>query len=61
MFLSLFFPVLSKIYLHLSRALTNYENHRTEQGYENAFTQKNFILTFFNAYMCIFLTAYIYG
>ena len=61
MFLSLFFPVLSNIYLQLSTALTNYENHRTEQGYENAFTQKNFILTFFNSYMSIILTAYVYG
>jgi len=43
MLLALFFPVLSKIYLQLSRALANYENHRTEQGFENAFYshQKN--------------------
>jgi hypothetical protein len=41
--------------------LTNYENHRTERGFEHAMTQKISIMSFLMAYLSIFLTAYIYG
>ena len=54
-------PTFSAIYTSISKALTNFENHRTDQGYENAFTQKIFLLNFFTGYMSLFLTAYVYG
>jgi len=40
---------------------TEYENHRTDQGFENAMTQKVFVSTFLTGYMSLFLTAYVYG
>jgi len=47
--------------MQISKALTNFENHRTDQGYENALTQKIFVLNFLTGYMSLFLTAYVYG
>jgi anoctamin-10 len=61
MLLSILFPVLSNTYSNISKALTIYENHRTERGFENAMTQKTFILSFLTGYLSIFLTAYVYG
>jgi len=61
MILSFLFPILSNPYTTISKLLTNFENHRTEQGYENALTQKIFILTFFTGYMSLILTAFVYS
>ena len=61
MLTTLLFPIFSKVYTHISKALTDYENHRTDQGFENAMTQKIFVLTFLTGYMSLFLTAYVYG
>jgi anoctamin-10 len=61
MLLSVLFPVFSNMYNGISKTLTTYENHRTERGFENAMTQKIFLLSFLMAYMSIFLTAYVYG
>jgi hypothetical protein len=61
MMLSFLFPLFSNPYTRISKLLTNYENHRTEQGYENALTQKIFLLTFFTGYMSIILTAFVYS
>lgn len=41
--------------------LTHYENHRTERGFQNAMTQKIFILTFLTGYLSMLLTAYVYS
>jgi len=54
-------PTFSGIYTRISKSLTNFENHRTDQAYENALTQKIFVLNFFTSYMSLFLTAYVYG
>jgi len=54
-------PTFSGIYTRISRSLTNYENHRTDQAYESAMTHKIFVLNFFTSYMSLFLTAYVYG
>jgi anoctamin-10 len=54
-------PTFSGIYTQISKSLTNYENHRTDQAYETALTHKIFVLNFFTSYMSLFLTAYIYG
>jgi len=61
MMLSFLFPLFSDPYTSISKFLANYENHRTEQGYENSLTQKIFILTFFTGYMSLFLTAFVYS
>jgi len=54
-------PTFSGIYTRISKSLTNFENHRTDAGFENALTQKIFVLNFFTGYMSLFLTAYVYG
>jgi hypothetical protein len=54
-------PTFSGIYTRISKSLTNFENHRTDQAFENAFTQKIFVLNFLTGYMSLFLTAYVYG
>jgi anoctamin-10 len=54
-------PTFSGIYTRIAKSLTNFENHRTDQGYENSMTRKIFVLNFLTGYMSLFLTAYVYG
>jgi anoctamin-10 len=51
----------SGIYIYIAKALANFENHRTDQEFENSMTQKIFVLNFFTGYMSLFLTSYVYG
>jgi len=53
-------PTFSGIYTKISKALTNFENHRTDAGFESALTHKIFVLNFLTGYMSLFLTAYVY-
>lgn len=61
MLFSTLIPTFSGIYTRISKSLTNFENHRTDESYENALTQKIFVLNFLTGYMSLFLTAYVYG
>ncbi|ANB14336.1 Ist2p [Sugiyamaella lignohabitans] len=53
-------PQISAIYTFIAKKLNAFENHETEESYELAYTQKQFIFNFFVSYMGLFLTAYVY-
>ncbi|KAL5398474.1 hypothetical protein PMIN06_005712 [Paraphaeosphaeria minitans] len=53
-------PVLSSILTKLATQLTKFENYETHAAYENALTQKIFVLNFITSYLPIFLTAFVY-
>lgn len=44
----------------VAEALTQYENHRTEDNYEKALAQKTFVLNIVTNYLPILLTAFVY-
>jgi hypothetical protein len=44
----------------MASALTEYENHRTQDSYEISLTQKIFVLSFITNYLPILLSAFVY-
>ncbi|KAK7054370.1 hypothetical protein VNI00_003564 [Paramarasmius palmivorus] len=53
-------PYISSFLEDVAVALTEYENHRTQDYYEMSVTQKIFVLNFITTYLPIFLTAFVY-
>ncbi|KAH7403870.1 calcium-activated chloride channel-domain-containing protein [Cadophora sp. MPI-SDFR-AT-0126] len=53
-------PFISSAFEKVAAALTEYENHRTEDRHEMALTQKIFVLSSITKYLPILLTAFVY-
>ncbi|KAI9703547.1 MAG: hypothetical protein M1820_005851 [Bogoriella megaspora] len=53
-------PVLTGILTNFATQLNAYENYDTAGSYDDALTQKIFILNFITSYLPIFLTAFVY-
>jgi hypothetical protein len=49
------------IYRKVAVTLTDWENHRTSQEYENTLLVKNFIFQFVNSYISLFYIAFLKG
>jgi hypothetical protein len=47
------------IYTLVATALTNYENHRTDQGFGDYLTAKLFVVRFINSFASFFYIAFI--
>ncbi|PGH11941.1 hypothetical protein AJ80_06906 [Polytolypa hystricis UAMH7299] len=58
--LSLLVPAISRILTTVATRLTVYENYETQDAYDEALTQKIFVLNFITSYLPIFLTAFVY-
>ncbi|KAF1954251.1 DUF590-domain-containing protein [Byssothecium circinans] len=59
-FLAILLPFINNYLESLAARLTEWENHRTQDHYEMALTQKMFVLQSISNYLPIFLTAFIY-
>lgn len=53
-------PYIGNVLEDMASAMTEYENHRTQDYYEMSLTQKIFVLNFITNYLPIFLTAFVY-
>lgn len=53
-------PSINSALTSIATRLTDYENHRTEDQYELAQTQKTFVLNFISSFLPIILTAFVY-
>jgi len=53
-------PLLTGIFTNIATQLNNMENYDTDAAYQNALTQKIFVLNFITSYLGIFLTAFVY-
>lgn len=53
-------PQLLAVYTRYVIRLNKWENHRTEESYEEAYTLKQFVFNFLVSYTALFLTAYVY-
>jgi Calcium-activated chloride channel len=51
--------ILNSVYGWVSRALNDYENHRTDSEYENSLIAKTFLFKFVNSYSSLFYIAFI--
>ncbi|QKX62692.1 uncharacterized protein TRUGW13939_09853 [Talaromyces rugulosus] len=57
---SLTLPTINSRLTGIATRLSKFENHRTEDHYERAQTQKTFMLNFITAFLPIILTAFVY-
>ncbi|CRG88001.1 putative protein C691,05c [Talaromyces islandicus] len=57
---SLTLPTINSRLTGVATRLSKFENHRTEDYYERAQTQKTFVLNFITAFLPIILTAFVY-
>ena len=53
-------PTITTVLTEVATRLNKYENWETTDAYDNAMTQKIFILNFITSYLPIFLTAFVY-
>lgn len=53
-------PSINSALTSIATRLSDYENHRTEDQYELAQTQKKFVLSFITSFLPIILTAFVY-
>jgi len=53
--------VFNMIYRKVAIYLTKWENHRTEENFENSFIVKNFMFQFVNSYISLFYIAFVKG
>jgi anoctamin-10 len=53
-------PTITTVLTEIATRLNEYENWETTDAYDNAMTQKLFILNFITSYLGIFLTAFVY-
>lgn len=53
-------PVLTGIFTKIATKLNDFENHETQGAYDEALTQKIFVINFITSYLGIFLTAFVY-
>ena len=53
-------PTLTTLLTNVATQLNDFENWETTESYQNALTQKLFILNFITSYLPIFLTAFVY-
>ena len=53
-------PTITTVLTEAATRLNDYENWETTDAYDNAMTQKIFILNFITSYLPIFLTAFVY-
>ncbi|KAL1799288.1 hypothetical protein ACET3X_003325 [Alternaria dauci] len=58
--LAIFLPYATNLLEDIATALTEYENHRTDDHYEMSLTQKIFVLNSITNYLPILLTAFVY-
>lgn len=58
--LALALPRINGFLETIAAAITDFENHRTDDGYEMSLTQKNFALSIITNYLPIFITAFVY-
>ncbi|KAJ6153602.1 hypothetical protein N7470_006561 [Penicillium chermesinum] len=57
---SLSLPAITSFLNSIATRLTEYENYRTQDLYDLALTQKNFVMNFITSFLPTILTAYIY-
>ncbi|KAJ5152676.1 uncharacterized protein N7482_009154 [Penicillium canariense] len=57
---SLSLPAITSFLTGIATHLTDYENHRTQDLYDLAQTQKTFVMNFITAFLPTLLTAYVY-
>ncbi|KAK1976069.1 calcium-activated chloride channel-domain-containing protein [Colletotrichum cereale] len=58
--LAVVLPYISSALEDIATALTDYENHRTDDNHEMSLTQKIFVLSIITNYLPIFITAFVY-
>lgn len=58
--LALALPRINGFLETIAAAITDFENHRTDDGYEMSLTQKSFVLSIVTNYLPIFITAFVY-
>ncbi|KAG2180172.1 hypothetical protein INT43_003961 [Umbelopsis isabellina] len=56
----LLIPTMSGFYTKWVKVLNDWENHKTEAGWEYSYTQKIFVANFLVGYLSLFITAYVY-
>ncbi|KAI2702004.1 hypothetical protein CBS147332_7780 [Penicillium roqueforti] len=57
---SLSLPAITSFLTSIATRLTKYENYRTQDQYDLALTQKNFVMNFITSFLPTILTAYVY-
>ncbi|KAJ5276919.1 hypothetical protein N7524_003072 [Penicillium chrysogenum] len=57
---SLSLPAITSFLTSIATRLTDYENYRTQDQYDLAQTQKNFVMNFITSFLPTILTAYVY-
>lgn len=53
-------PILVNLFTGFATQLTHFENYETQAAYDQAMTQKIFVINFITSYLPIFLTAFVY-
>eukprot|EP00301_Raphidiophrys_heterophryoidea_P003519 c11587_g1_i1.p1 GENE.c11587_g1_i1~~c11587_g1_i1.p1 ORF type:complete len:942 (+),score=288.64 c11587_g1_i1:34-2859(+) len=58
---AIFIIFMNVVYQRVARILNNFENHRTDQDFENALIAKTFVFQFINSYIALFFIAFVKG